>query len=397
MERDGKTGAKLRADTGLGSGVPKVILGIESSRASGRDLLRGITRYARLHGPWSFYWEPAGLEQAWPHLKTLDADGIILRDTDMVREVRDADLPAIVVGHSRRAIPGLVNVVTDSAAIGCMAAEHLLASGVREFGYCGYNEMPWSRARGESFSTRVARSGHRTHFYPAPPEHSSWRQERQFMARWLEALPQPVGVMACNDDRARHVIEACKLVGLRVPDQVAIIGADNDELVCELSDPPLSSVGINFELAGFESARLLDQLMRRRRTAHRHITVPATRVVARQSTDILAVADPAVAKALRFIRQHAREPIHVNHVVSAAGLSRRVLEKRFRAFLGRSILSEIRRVRVDQICHMLLETNHSVSQIALALGYAGIEHIARYFRQEKGVTPLAFRKRYGRG
>jgi LacI family transcriptional regulator len=202
--------------------------------------------------------------------------------------------------------------------------------------------------------------------------------------------------MACNDDRGEQVIEACKIAGLHVPDEVAIIGADNDELVCDLSDPPMSSVAINFERAGYESAQVLHQMMLRRRVREKKIVVPASGVVPRRSTDIVALEDAQVAKALRFIRDHAREPISVPDVAQAAGLSRRVLEKRFQQELRRSVLREIRRVRVAQICRMLVETNQSISQIGLALGYPGTEHLARYFRQEQRMTPLAYRRQFGR-
>jgi LacI family transcriptional regulator len=175
-----------------------------------------------------------------------------------------------------------------------------------------------------------------------------------------------------------------------------VLGTDNDELVCELSDPPLSSIALNFRRAGYESAQLLDQLMRGRRSSGGTILVPATGVVTRQSTEIWAVEDVAVSKALRFINDHASELLHVDRVARAAGVSRRVLEKRFRARLNRSVLHQIRRARVDRICHLLGETNQSISQIALSLGYSGVEHIARYFRAEKKMTPLNYRRLYGR-
>ncbi|MEK7678344.1 MAG: DNA-binding transcriptional regulator [Verrucomicrobiota bacterium] len=375
-----------------------MVLLIESSRASGRSLLTGIAAYARHHGPWAFYWEPAGLEQARPRLQNLDAQGIILRDIDAVEEVVALGIPAVVIGHSRQEIPGLVNVVTDSAKIGTLAAEHLLDRGFRHFAYCGYTETPWSQKRGEVFSARIAAAGFATHSYVSaePSAQMSWRQELLSMAEWLQSLPKPLGLMACNDDRGQHAIEACKVAGIRVPDQMAVIGADNDELVCELSDPRLSSVAVNFERAGYESAAWLDQLMHGERQTGGTIGVPATHVVTRQSTDMLAIEDAGVVKALRFIRDHAKEAVQVGNVAEAAGLSRRVLEKRFRNLLHRSVLSEIRRVRTAQICRMLIETNQPVSQIALDLGYAGPEHIARYFQKEVQMTPHSYRRVYGR-
>jgi LacI family transcriptional regulator len=157
----------------------------------------------------------------------------------------------------------------------------------------------------------------------------------------------------------------------------------------------MSSIAVNFERAGYESAEALAHLMRGRRMSGKLIVVPATHVVPRRSTDILAVDDRQVGNALRFIRDHAREVISVPDVAKASGLSRRVLEKRFQTLLRRSILHEIRRVRVAQICRMLVETNESISQIGLALGYAGTEHLARFFRQEKQMTPLAYRRQFG--
>jgi LacI family transcriptional regulator len=291
----------------------------------------------------------------------------------------------------------MANVITDSEAIGSMAAEHLLTCGFRQFAYCGFEDIPWSSARGESFSRRLAQAGARTHFYapPSEPGLPGWKGEQHYMAQWLKSLPKPLGLMACNDDRAEQVIEACKIAGLHVPDEVGIIGADNDDLVCDLSDPPLSSVAINFERAGYDSARVLDRLMRGQRITDKKILVPATHVAPRRSTNIVAVDDIRVADGLRFIRDHAREVIAVPDVARAAGLSRRVLEKRFRQLLRRPVLREIRRVRVEQICRMLVETNQPISQLGLALGYSSTEHLARYFRQEKKMTPLAYRRQFG--
>lgn len=380
---------------------PKVVLLIESSRASGRKLLNGVARYAHYHGPWSFYWEPGGLEMVWPVLKTLDADGIIMRDVDKLKEVLALGIPAIVVGHNRKEVAGMVNVVTDSPKIGRMAAEHLLQCGFRNFAYCGYatpaaENIPWSELRKEHFAARLLQAGLVINNYSirtTPTQ--NWPEERNRLAHWLASLPRPVGLMACNDDCGVQVMEACKLAGLSVPDQVGVIGADDDEIVCGLANPPMSSVAINFERAGYESAQALDHLMRGSRKVPSRITVPATHIVARRSTDIVAIADVPVAKALRFIRDHARRPVSVEEVSRAAGLSRRALERRVRSETGASILDQIRRARTDQIARLLVETELPVCQIAESLGFDDAQHFARYFRAAKQVTPLAYRKSFG--
>jgi LacI family transcriptional regulator len=300
--------------------IPKVVLLVESSRASGRAILKGVADYARYHGPWSFFWEPAGLEKAVPLLKTLGADAIVLRDVDKLPEVRKFGLPAVVVGYSREAIPGLINVTTDSERIGRMAAEHLLQCGFKRFASCSYEKTPWAELRVKSFTEAIHSVGCEISHYTAPaPAKVNWLKERQVMAEWLRALPKPVGIMACNDDCGVQVMEACKLASLSVPDAVGVIGVDDDELVCGLADPAMSSVALNFERAGYEAAQALDKLMHHTRGAPPQITVQATHIVARRSTDVVAVDDEPVAKAMQYIRDHPREALSVADVARADG------------------------------------------------------------------------------
>ncbi len=377
--------------------IPTIALLVESSRASGRAILCGIAKCAHHYGPWSFYWEPGGLEKAWPKLKALDVDGIILRDVDKLDEVLALGIPAVVIGHSKTEVPNLVNVVTDSSAIGQIGAEHLLQSGFKHFAYCGYAAAPFSDLREQFFSRRIRKAGFEVQTYATSPLASNqWREERYQMVAWLRSLPKPVGVMACNDDCGRQVIEACKLANLAVPDSVGILGADNDEVVCGLSDPPLSSVAIHFERAGYDAALVLFRLLRRKRRALPNIIVRATHVVARHSTDITAAADVHVTKALQFIRNHAGENVMIADVVQAAGLSRRALEIKFRRELGCSIRQHISRVRTDQIVRLLVETDLPIGQIAESLGFHDVQHFARYFRAGKHSSPLAFRRSYGK-
>ena len=376
----------------------QVVLLLESSRGSGRALLRGFADYARHHGAWAFDWEPGGLNEIWPRLNQLDANGIILRDGKNIHKVLALGLPTVVVGHHEEEFPGAAYVFTDSCEAGRLAAEHLLGCGFKNFAFCGPSHIGWSEARRQSFQAQLGRAGHSAVIFDAPADvvKASWQTRWQALLDWLRALPKPVGIMACNDDYAQHLVVACKAARLHIPDQVGVIGVDNDELVCELSSPPISSVAINFQKAGFESARLLDGWMRRGKIAlPARISAPATHVVPRLSTDTLAVEDPRLLKALRFIRDHARENIRVDDVARAAGLSRRALEQLFRWGLNRSILQEIRRIRVNLIAQMLLETDLPVSHIAEALGYENLQHIARYFRSEKNLSLVAYRKLYG--
>jgi len=314
-------------------------------------------------------------------------------------EFIEIGLPTIASPYIEDHIPGAANIFGDNEAMGRMAAQHLLDRGFKNFAYLGFQDFFGARSRGQSFQKTIAEAGFQTAVYrqSKPRGPRSWEDEQVFMADWLKLLPKPVGLMTCTDDRSQDVIEACKIAALHIPEQIAIIGVDNDELVCELSNPPLSSIALNTERSGYEAAELLDKMMSRkkRKPAHRTIIVHPTHVVTRQSTDIFAMKDHEVACALRFIRRHAKQAIQVRDVVDAAAVSRRSLEQRFRRELGHSVLDEIKRVRVDQVAKMLVETNLSVSQIALALGYTGIENIARYFKSEMAMSPLAYRKLYG--
>lgn len=383
--------------------IPKVIVIFDPSTASNRRILHGIAKYTHIHGPWVFYREtplylrPFKRKIASSQMIDWGADGIIanISDTKETRELVSSVPSAIIFSRFKKEFPYL-QIITSNFTVGKMAAEYLLNHGLHNFAFCGFNYAYWSRERSEGFCERILRAGFEANCYkPRSKSPRSWEKEQPFLVDWLLSLPKPVGIMTCNDDRGCDVIEACKIADLRIPEEVAILGVDNDELVCDLSFNPLSSIDLNTEKAGYDAAELLDRLMAGEKMAKQRIAIEPTHVVTRQTTDILAVDDSDVVEAIRFIQQHSKESIQVDDVVNAVALSRRVLEKRFRRILGRSVLDEIRRVRIDKVAQMLLETNKSILQIALALGYSGTDNVARYFRKEKGMSPIAYRKRYG--
>ncbi len=378
--------------------IRKVILMLATSRAHVRGLLHGIARYSRVHGPWIFHTDASfhRKRDALSWLRDCGADGVIAPDARENQEIIGMGLPTIVYRVTRKRIPHAPAIVADNAMIGRMAAEHLLDRGFRCFAYCGFENRPWSRERNESFTGRIADAGLESHTFLTNSRSGSWRSfedEQNRLIEWLKSLPKPVGLMAGNDVSGRSVIEACRIAGLQVPDQVAVIGVDNDELICDLTDPPMSSIALNTEKAGYEAAALLDRLMAGEKTTEPDILVRATHIVTRQSTDILAIEDRAVAEAIRFIRRHCKEAVQVNDVVDHVAVSRRNLEQRFRRVLGRSIHNEIKRVRTRQIIRMLCETDLSVSEIALKLGHPSDKHIARYFKQQTGMSLKEYRKR----
>jgi len=378
------------------SRTPCVLLFVETSREFGRGLLHGIARYSRLHGPWRVYRWPGALDSLLPEWKYLKIDGAIVRDVKAVEGMTHSGLPIIFAQHNKESYAPYPAIITDSAAIGAMAAEHFLDRGFQNFAYCGLEELLWSRQRAEHFARRLRQAGFEVnvHCQPASRTGRNSGKVQSRLADWLRRLPRPVAVMCCNDDRALQVVEACKAADLRVPDDVAVLGVDDDVLVCDLADPPISSIALDTETAGHEAAKLLDHLMKGGEMVGQEIPVRPTHIVTRMSTDILTVSDPDVAAALRFIRCNPNRLIQVDDVVEATNVSRRVLEKRFKAILRRSVHQEIRRVRVNNIIPLLVGTDMSITDIALRCGFEGVEHISRYFRKETGASLRDYRRQH---
>jgi len=374
--------------------MKRIILLIETSREFGRQLIIGIARYARLHGPWTFYKEPVDLKSSIPKLTNWKPDGIIMRDSLITKELLKLRIPTILAIHDSKYPGNLPVIKTDSRSIAKMASEHLLGKGFRNFAFCGFDDYDWSNGRKLYFCKFIEEAGYNVHVYQQPEGkiRISWEKEQKYVSEWVKFLPKPIGVFACNDDRGQHILEACKMLNLKVPEDVAVIGVDNDPLVCELGDPPLSSIALNVESAGYEAAKLLDQLINKRKTTGKKIMVYPSRVVQRQSTDILAVSDPEVAKAIGYIKNNAKNKILVKDVVNATNVSRRTLEKRFKECIHRTIHEEIKKVRIELISKMLIETDMPISQITSLFSFTDNEHISRFFKKEKGICLREFRR-----
>ena len=384
----------------------KVIVVVEASTAYGRGILRGIAKYSRIHGPWLIDMDPWEIyNKELPRMVDWRGEGVIARvSSEKVAErILDSQLPAVTLASDstkrlsatrkdRWAI--IPRVISNSSGIGVMAAEHFLNRGFRHFAFCGIPYCSWSQKRKESFSNRIRQAGHECHIYPEPRLRRDrlWDREQHTLARWLTELPKPVGVMACNDERARYVVATTRIAGLMIPEHVAIIGVDNDDLLCDLSNPQLSSISMNVSRAGYDAAALLDRLMAGEPMAGQQILVDPGQVVVRQSTNILAISDRQVANAIRFIREHARNMIRVDDVVAGVSASRRLLERRFQKVLGRSILKEIQRVRVELAREILVKTDLPIAKVAQETGFSNATHLGVIFKRATGLTPLAYRK-----
>lgn len=371
------------------------------SRELDRGVRRGILEYARTQSTWTIYEEPPGylreltFSERLSSLRDWQAQGAIV-PPHRAAEMKALGLPTVIAIGAHDAGIDMCRLVCADEEIGRLGAAALLGLGLHHFAYSGLVGLDFSRRRELGFRTRMEESDLPLHTYsPAPPTaRKSWHAEREQVAGWLRSLPKPIGIMACNDHWAAMLAETCRVADIGVPNEVAILGVDNDAEICENANPPLSSIALATEQGGFEAAALLDELMTGGRATSHTLHLGPIEVVARGSTDALAVTDPAVERTLRFIRENANRDIRVADLPVASGISRRALQDRFRQYLSRTPLEEIHRCRVERIARLLVETDMTVREIAAASGFDLDAHVSRFFSRHTGATPLEYRRKY---
>ena len=376
---------------------PQVILLIETSNTFGRDLLRGITKYARIHGPWVFSNVP-GTKLPYDYKA---ATGMIIRDSVVednrkkLEDITSSGIPVIISSALQEPSKDTFSITKDNYTTGKMGAEYFIKRGFKNLAYCGM-DFYWSRQRLEGFGKYAQENG--CNFYPYQTSDKAKKRpiklNNKKISQWLRSLPPAVGLMCCNDERAKQLSELCKEENILVPEDIAILGTDNDELLCEICDPPLSSIAFNAELAGYEAAAALDAMMKGNQADKKSVAVLPTHIVTRQSTDIFATEDREVLLAMSFIHQNTNRLIQVSDVVERTCLSRRGLEKRFKKTLGHSVYEEILHVRIEAIGRMLIDTNLSITEIADVYGYEYVNNLARPFKKITGYSLLEYRKKF---
>ena len=324
-----------------------VALLIETSREYGRGLLRGIIKYQNDHGFWSVYFKPHGLGDPPPSwLRTWRGDGILahINDRRMAKAVLQTGIPTVDLRGAVGDV-GLPMIGLDNSKVVRLAAEHFLERGFRHFAFCGTprGENRNQDMRADEYQRLLAERGLDCATYFKPPGRApvAWEEEQEQMARWLKRLPKPIAIMTCHDDRGLQVLDACHRVGLTVPDQVAILGIDNDPFLCNLSNPPLSSIDVNPERIGYEAAAVLDRLMQGAAPQRGPCFFPPRGVVTRRSTDVTAVGDPELAGAISLIRSRACTPTSIGRLLREVTMSRTSLFRGFKKYLGRSPKQEM--------------------------------------------------------
>lgn len=368
---------------------------VESSNTYARNLLHGVVRYVREHSPWSlFLAEQSRGESAPEWVAGWPGHGIIARieNPQVAAAVLASGLPAVDLSAGRFA-PSLPWVETDDVKIARMAFSHLADRGFKTFAYCGDARFRWSCTRGLEFARLAQTNGNAVYELKPEAQVADVAQQIMRMQDWVAKLPKPIGVFACYDIRGQQLLDACRNLGVAVPEEVAVIGVDDDDLLCQLAFPPLSSVQTNARHTGYTAAALLDAMMNGAAREAVEIRIPPLGVTARQSTDVLAVSDTLVVRALRYIREHACDPISVTDLMAVVPVSRRVLEKRFEKSVGHSPHAEIVAVRLNRVKELLLETDLTLEVIAERAGFEHPEYLTVMFKREVGEPPGRFRKR----
>lgn len=386
--------------------MARILFLTDFSEAYARNLLLGIARYAHAVGQaWSLCRLPLsirdkfGIEAVIDLAKKMRADAVIgqFYNTDNVELFARNGIITIAQDFKAR-FTTIPNITGPHFLAGKMGAEYFAKKGFRHFAFYGTRDIVWSDERMQGFRETV-RAANPSFTFSAlckNTQNALWDYDTNQLVTWLQSLPKPVAIMACDDNHAYHITEACQQGEggggrLRIPDDIAVLGVDNDETICRLSSPNLSSLNQNIEQGGYDVAQLIDRILRDPATPREDVMVQPTHIVTRQSTDIYANNDQHIAEVLKYIHENISQKITVDELVELVPLSRRLLETRFKRSMGTSIYDYILQTRIEKVAQLLCE-GMSVSEAAIELGFSDIKNLSRMFRQQRGMTPSEYRR-----
>ncbi len=362
-------------------------------------MLRGVSQYERSHRQWAAFLDDEARAEHDPRwMRSKKWHGVMSRHTSpgLVQTCAELNVPLVDLNDTPL-FSGVPKIRPDNTAIGHLGAEHFIERGYHHFGFCGFVNDGWSCERRDGFLEALTLAGHDCNVFDVewPGDLTPFWDAKQTaaLAAWLRRLPKPAAIMASNDLRGIQVISAAQTAGLLVPEEVAVLGANNDSIRCDLSYPPLSSVAPNAFQSGYHAAETLALLIAGRKPDSYDRRVEPLGVVTRHSSDVLAIDDKNVAAALSFIREHACQGITVDQVLQHAFVSRSQLEKKFRRYLGRSPQAEIRGIQVAKIRQLLLETGFPLKKIAELTGFEHVEYMCVMFKRLTGDSPGSYRKK----
>jgi LacI family transcriptional regulator len=383
--------------------MARIILLTDFSEEYAKLLLKGIAKYSKEHEPWVIckmplsYRDVNGIEGVVKWALGWKADVIIgqFYPTDNVKLFPENGIIAVAQDFITR-FRDIPNITGAHHLAGKIGARYFIQKGFKYFAFYGFKDIVWSQERSDGFMEELKNRGFEDCYFEYQNEDLDdlWYYQSEPLKNWLKTLPKPIAIMACDDSRAIHITQLCRQLNIRIPAEVAVLGVDNDESVCTLFDPPLSSLNQAVEKGGYEAAQLIDKMLNDPTLPIQDIVVYPTNVVTRESTDIYATEDKYISNALQIIHQHSDGRISVNEIVDRLPLSRRLLEIRFKEVTGLSIYNYILNLRIDKFAQRLLESKLPIIEIVMDMGFFDYKNISRQFKQIKGCTPSEYRFNY---
>ena len=365
-------------------------------------MLKGITNHYDGSEKWVInrmlpsYMRSIGLEGIVEWARKWKADVVIGQfapDDDLSLFERNGII--VIAQDYIRPFPNVPNITADYQMTGKMAAEHFLTKGYSNFAYFGYRGVCWSENRYEGFKSKIVSAGYgdRIHLYDGQMLDNIWYYNSTELVEWLQNLPKPVAIMACDDNQGNLLLNVCNSININIPDDIAVLGVDNDEVIVNLSDPTLSSIEVDIEQGGRELATMVAKMIKKPGYRGNDVVLRPVSVVQRASTSVYATDDKEIVKALQFINNNIDKSITVPDILREVPLSRRLLEIRFKKVTGTTVYSYVSNRRIERFAHLLLQSNRTVSEITAMFGETDHNSICRRFKQIMGCSPVEYRKR----
>lgn len=381
--------------------MKRILLLVDYSSDFSRNLLKGLIEYSKKYGPWLFYRLPSyyktlyGKEGIIEWAKNWNADAIIAQwDHEGTNLLRALDIPIILQNYKNRS-PHFSNLTGQYFETGVMAANFFITRQFKNFAFYGNKNAIWSHERAEGFRSLIEKKGGNYYYFESENTvEEQWDNSHMQLDNWLSSLPKPIGLFACDDSYALQVTEVCKINGIGIPNEISLLGVDNDELICNLSDPPISSIVLDTYKGGYDAGRILDMFFKGERKEPCNIVIQPIRLELRQSTEKYDINNEYVLKVVNFIGNNFKQEIGIDSLTKLVPLSRRNLEVKFKEEVGTSIYQFILSCRVDYFTHLLLTTERSLFDIALESGFNDCKNISRVFKKFKGCTPLEYKEKY---
>lgn len=376
----------------------KVILLIDCASEFDRKLMRGIMKYSKGNGPWLFYRMPSNIysgndreEQVIKWAKNWKADAIIGRWNETKASLlAELDIP-VVLQNNRSRSNVYSNLTGDYEGTGKMAAEYFRKKFFINYAYYGVKDIIWSEERYLGFKSEVLKEKSNFFEYKEDPNNE---EDRDKIMTWLKTLPPKTALFCCDDAHALFITETCRMMGIGIPEDIAVLGVDDDDLLCDISDPPISSIQLEVEEGGYQACRLLHQRLLSKSEKPFNISIKPTGIKERLSTSVFNISDSHALNIIRYISDNYMNDISIADILANATLSRRSIEMKFKNATGQTIYQYLISMRIEHLAYLLITTDRSPSELAYEVGFRDLSNIFRTFKKYKGCTVSEYRRRF---